>query len=122
MQRKRILIVDDSKSMRCYIRFILKSAGYDITEAVDGYDAIQKLNGTNYNLFIFDLIMPCIDGISLIKRTRTIEKYRFTPIIVVTTESRQCVKIECRQAGATAWIVKPFKSEQLLALTKKILG
>lgn len=116
-----VLIVDDSASIRQMLSFTLKDAGYQVIEAVDGKDALSKINGLNINLVITDLNMPNIDGIELIKQIRNISIYKFIPILMLTTESQNDKKLAGKAAGATGWIVKPFKPEQLLTVIKKVL-
>lgn len=119
---KRILIVDDSASMRQMVSFTLKGAGYEVTEAVDGKDALGKLAGLPFQMIVTDLNMPVMDGIELIRAVRTGAAYKFIPIIMLTTESQESRKQEGKTAGATGWIVKPFKPEQLVAVVKKVIG
>ncbi|MCX5814470.1 MAG: response regulator [Proteobacteria bacterium] len=119
---KRILAVDDSASIRQMVTFTLKGAGYEVVEAVDGKDALSKLNGDPVHMVITDLNMPNLDGIGLVKGLRANPAYKFIPIILLTTESQESKKMEGKQAGATGWIVKPFKPEQLVAVIKKVLG
>ncbi|HBZ36030.1 MAG TPA: two-component system response regulator, partial [Rikenellaceae bacterium] len=104
------------------VSFTLKNAGYEVVEAVDGKDALSKLNGDPIHMVITDLNMPNLDGISLVKNIRSNPAYKFIPIVLLTTESQESKKIEGKQAGATGWIVKPFKPEQLVAVMKKVLG
>jgi len=117
-----ILAVDDSASMRQMVAFTLKSAGHDVTEACDGQDALNKAKGNKFSLVISDVNMPIMDGITLIKELRTLGDYKFTPILMLTTESTGEKKQEGKAAGATGWIVKPFNPEQLLATISKVLG
>lgn len=120
---KTILTVDDSASMRQTIVFTLKEAGYQVIEAVDGKDALQKLAATAaVDLVVTDLNMPNLDGIGLIKEIRAHQKHRFVPIVMLTTESADDRKQQGKAAGATGWIVKPFRGEQLVAVAKKLLG
>jgi two-component system chemotaxis response regulator CheY len=119
---KRIMTVDDSASVRQMVSFTLKGAGYDVIEAVDGKDALSKLNGSPIHMIVTDLNMPNLDGIGLIKGVRANPSHKFIPIILLTTESQESKKIEGKQAGATGWIVKPFKPEQLIGVIKKVLG
>jgi two-component system chemotaxis response regulator CheY len=119
---KKIMTVDDSASVRQMVSFTLKEAGYEVVEASDGMDALNKLNGISVNMIITDLNMPNLDGIGLIKSVRASVQHKFVPIIMLTTESQDGKKLEGKAAGATGWIVKPFKPEQLLAVTKKVLG
>jgi two-component system, chemotaxis family, chemotaxis protein CheY len=120
--KKLIMTVDDSASVRQMIRFTLEDAGYSVVEATDGKDAIAKLQNTSVNLIFTDLNMPFIDGIELIKTLRSSPVHKFVPIIMITTESQSDRKMQGKSAGATGWIVKPFRPEQLLEVTKKILG
>lgn len=117
-----ILAVDDSASMRQMVSFTLKGAGYDVVEAVDGVDALNKAKGRSVNLVITDVNMPNMDGISLIKELRALPNYKFTPMLMLTTESAMEKKQAGKSAGATGWIVKPFNPDQLLATIKKVLG
>ena len=119
---KRIMTVDDSASVRQMVCYTLKSAGYEVVEAVDGHDALSKLNGPPVHMIITDLNMPNLDGIGLIRQVRAGGSHKFVPVIMLTTESQDAKKMEGKQAGATGWIIKPFKPEQLLAVVKKVLG
>ncbi len=119
---KCIMTVDDSVSVRQMVSFTLKNAGYDVVEASDGKDALGKLNGSGVNMIITDLNMPNLDGIGLIRAVRSNDAYKFVPIVMLTTESQDSKKQEGKSAGATGWIVKPFKPEQLLGVIKKVLG
>lgn len=119
---KTILVVDDSVSMRQMVTFTLKGAGFEVVEAGDGKEAVGKLNGgAKPNLVITDLNMPNMDGISLIKEIRGMAAHKFTPVLMLTTESADDKKKEGQAAGATGWIVKPFNPEQMLATIKKVL-
>ena len=118
----KILAVDDSVSIRKSITFILGQEGYDVTEAVDGVDGLNKDEADKFGLVITDINMPNMDGIEFTKKLRQNPKYRFTPIIVLTTENQDSKMQEGKDAGATGWIVKPFSSEKLLAVVKKIVG
>ena len=117
-----ILAVDDSVSMRQMVSFTLKGAGFDVIEAVDGMDALGKAKGKSIDLVLTDVNMPRMDGISLIKELRAQPNFKFTPILMLTTESGVDKKTEGKNAGATGWIVKPFNPDQLLATIKKVLG
>lgn len=119
---KTILTVDDSASMRQTIAFTLRGAGYEVIEAVDGQDAITRLGGASVDLVVTDLNMPNLDGIGLIKAIRQHPKHKFVPIVMLTTESNDDKKSAGKAAGATGWIVKPFRGDQLVAVTKKLLG
>lgn len=119
---KTIMTVDDSASIRQAVSFTLSQAGYDVVQASDGKDAVNKLNGSSVRLVLTDLNMPNLDGIGLIKWIRSQPSYRFLPVIMITTESQDAKKQEGKAAGATGWIVKPFKPEQLIAVVKKVIG
>lgn len=119
---KTIMTVDDSASVRMMVNFTLSQLGFDIVEAVDGKDALKKLSGRSIHMLITDVNMPELDGIGLVKKIRENPSYRFIPIIVLTTESQEEKKKEGKLAGATGWIVKPFKPEQLIAVVRKVLS
>lgn len=118
---RSIMAVDDSASIRQMVNFSLSQAGHTVIEAVDGKDGFAKLDGRKIDMVITDLNMPNLDGIGLIKQIRSVEQYRYIPIIMLTTESQDEKKMEGKAAGATGWIVKPFLPEQLLAVVKKVL-
>lgn len=119
---KLIMTADDSASVRQMVAFTLKQNGYEVIEAVDGQDALQKLGAKKVDMLLTDLNMPKLDGIGLIKGVRASALNKFIPIVMLTTESQDSKKAEGKAAGATGWIVKPFKPEQLLAVVKKVLG
>jgi len=116
-----LLIVDDSASMRQMVSFTLKDAGYDVIAAANGKDALTKLDGAKIAMVITDLNMPEMDGIELIKQLRGKVGFKFTPIVMLTTESQDSKKMAGKQAGASGWIVKPFKPDQLLDTVKKFV-
>ncbi len=118
----KILAVDDSASMRQMVGFTLKGAGHDVLEASDGQEALKVAQGqSGIDLVISDINMPNMDGIALIKELRQLGQYKFTPILMLTTESGSDKKSEGKAAGATGWIVKPFNPEQLLSTISKVL-
>ena len=119
---KKIMTVDDSASVRQMVSFTLQGAGYDVIEAEDGKDALEKIDGTGVHMVLTDLNMPNVDGVELTKALRAKTPYKFITIVLLTTESQASKKQEGKDAGATGWIVKPFKPEQLLAVVKKVLG
>ncbi|MCJ8302605.1 response regulator [Shewanella sp.] len=119
---KKILAVDDSASMRQMVCFTLKTAGFDVTEACNGDEALKVAQQGEYDLVISDVNMPIMDGLTLIRHLRTLPNYKFTPLLMLTTESGTEKKQEGRSAGATGWIVKPFNPDQLLATVRKVLG
>lgn len=118
---KTILIVDDSASVRQVVSIALKQAGYDVIEAIDGMNALAKLDGRKLHLVISDVNMPRLDGIGFLTQMKANPAYRFTPVIMLTTEAGEAKKQEGRAAGAKAWVVKPFQSEQLLAAVAKLV-
>ncbi len=119
---KTILTVDDSASIRQMVTFTLKSAGYEVTEAVDGQDGLDKAKSKSYNLILSDQNMPRMDGITLIKNLRALPQYKTTPILMLTTESGDAMKTAGRAAGATGWLVKPFDPQKLIEVVKKVIG
>lgn len=118
----KILAVDDSSSMRQMVSFTLKGAGYDVVEAVDGQDALNKAKSDQFDLIVTDVNMPVMDGITFIKNLRGEPNYKFTPMLMLTTESAADKKAEGKAAGATGWVVKPFNPDQLINTVKKVLG
>ena len=118
---KTILIVDDSISLRQVVTIALTNAGYEVIEACDGKDALAKLTGQKIHLMISDVNMPNMDGISFLKAVRELPNYRFTPVIMLTTEAGEEKKKEGQTAGARAWVVKPFKPDQLLVAVSKLI-
>lgn len=117
-----ILAVDDSASMRQMVAFTLKGAGHNVTDAQDGKHALDIASKQSFDLVLTDVNMPVMDGLSLTRELRKLGNYRFTPILVLTTEAGPEKKQEGRAAGATGWLVKPFNPDQLLATVKKVLG
>jgi two-component system chemotaxis response regulator CheY len=117
-----ILAVDDSASMRKMVTFTLKSAGYDVEQAVDGVDALTKAQLRPFDCIVTDVNMPNKDGITLIRELRLLPDYKYIPMLLLTTESGIEKKQEGKAAGATGWIVKPFDPDQLLKTLKKVLG
>ena len=117
-----ILAVDDSASMRQMVSFTLKGAGYDVVEAVDGIDALNKAKTKKFDCVVTDVNMPNKDGITLIKDLRALPDYKFIPLLMLTTESGADKKQQGKEAGATGWIVKPFNPEQLLKTIQKVLS
>lgn len=119
---KTVLTVDDSASIRQMVSFTLKSAGYDVVEAVDGMDGLDKARAKSFNLVLTDQNMPKMDGLSLIKSLRGMPSYRAVPILMLTTESSDTMKQQGRSAGATGWLVKPFDPQKLIEVVKKVIG
>ena len=119
---KTVLSVDDSASMRQMVRLTLADSGHEVIEACDGRDALTKAQQGPVNMVLTDLNMPNMDGLSLIRELRKLPSYKGVPIVFLTTESDEGKRAEAKAAGATAWIVKPFKQDQLLGVVKKVLG
>ena len=118
---KTILVVDDSSSMRQVVGMALKGGGYDVIEACDGKDALTKLSGQKIHLVISDVNMPNMDGITFVRELKKIAAYKFMPVIMLTTEGSDEKKKAGQEAGAKAWVVKPFQPQQLLAVVTKLL-
>jgi two-component system chemotaxis response regulator CheY len=118
---KKILTVDDSASIRQMVSFTLTKMGYDVAEAVDGRDGLDKSGKQKFDLVITDLNMPNMDGIQMITAIRKLPGYGFTPVLMLTTESQAEKKDAGRKAGATGWIVKPFNADQLIAVVQKLV-
>ena len=118
---KTILAVDDSVSIRQLVGHTLRTAGFNVIEASDGQDPLDKLK-TPVDLVLTDLNMPRVDGLALTKAIRASAAHRYTPVLLLTTESEPGRKLEGKNAGATGWLVKPFQPEQLLATIRKVLG
>lgn len=117
---KKIMTVDDSRTMREMVSFTLKSAGYDLVEAEDGQAALNLLKTQKVDLVITDLNMPVMDGLTLIRNLRTLPEYKFTPILMLTTEGDASKKEEGKSAGASGWIVKPFNPEKLVQVVQRL--
>lgn len=116
-----ILAVDDSASMRQMVRYTLESAGYTVVQAADGVEALELAQTRGADLVLTDVNMPRMDGLTLVRELRALDTYKFTPMLVLTTESGQDIKKRGKEAGATGWIVKPFHPEQLLATIAKVI-
>lgn len=119
---KTILAVDDSPSIRNMVSFTLKSAGYEVVEAVDGQDGLDKAKAKSVNLILTDQNMPRMDGLTLVKSLRALPQYKAAPILMLTTESSDEMKAKGKAAGATGWLVKPFDPPKLLEVVKKVIG
>lgn len=118
---RTILIAEDSASMRQLISFTLTGAGFEVIESEDGKDALSKVNGSKVDMVISDLNMPNMDGIELLKQLRTNANFKFTPIVMLTTESLSSKVVEAKMAGISGWIIKPFDPEKLIETVKKFL-
>ena len=121
MAEKRILTVDDSESVRSLVSSALRRAGFDVVEAVDGADALDKVDG-GFDMVITDINMPNIGGIELLELLRERPDTRFTPVIVLTTESQKNLRDKALAAGASGWVVKPFEPASLVAVVRRFLG
>jgi len=120
---KNILCVDDSPSIRQIVKVCLEGEGFNVLEAVDGLDALDKVKGnSNINLFVVDVNMPNMDGITFVKELRKIEGFGDTPVIILTTESLASKKVEGKEAGANGWIVKPFDPPQFIKVITRLVG
>jgi two-component system chemotaxis response regulator CheY len=125
MSEKYVLVVDDSATLRVSVNYTLKEAGFDAINAVNGKDGLDKLQqamneGKHVAMIISDINMPVMDGITFIKEVKK-TPFKYTPILVLTTESQEDKKMEGKKAGASGWLVKPFKPEQLINVTKKFV-
>jgi len=118
---KSILVVDDSASLRQVVAIALKKEGYDVIEASDGQDALDKLTGGKIHLVVSDVNMPRMDGITFVKEMKKRPEYKFVPVIMLTTESGDDMKMAGKEAGVRAWVVKPFKPEQMLSAVSKLI-
>lgn len=118
---KTIMIVDDSASIRQVVSIALKGAGYDVIEAVDGKDALNKLTGQKINLIITDVNMPNMDGITFVTEAKKLAAYKFTPMMMLTTEAADDKKQAGKAAGAKAWLTKPFQAPTLLDAVSKLV-
>ncbi|MDO8787760.1 MAG: response regulator [Sulfuritalea sp.] len=119
---KTILAVDDSASIRQMVAFILRSSGYEVIEAVDGMDGLEKAKARSFNLILTDQNMPRMDGLTLVRTLRALTQYSTTPILILTTESSAAMKAQGRAAGATGWLVKPFDPLKLVEVVRTIIG
>jgi two-component system chemotaxis response regulator CheY len=118
---KTIMVVDDSSSVRQVLSIALKGAGYDVLEGFDGQDALTKLSGQKVHLIISDVNMPNMDGITFVTELKKLPAYKFTPVVMLTTENQDAKKQAGQAAGAKAWMVKPFQPAQLLAVVAKLV-
>lgn len=119
---KSILVVDDSASIRSMVSFTLKGAGYEVIEAVDGVDALNKAKARAMNLVLTDQNMPRMDGLTLVRSLRQLPAYQSAPILILTTEAGAEMKSQGKAAGATGWLVKPFDPARLIEVVHKLLG
>ena len=120
--KTRVMTVDDSASVRMMIKYSLQRAGYDVLEAMDGVDALEKLAGNVIHAMVVDVNMPRMDGIEFVKNVRAIPDHRKTPVLMLTTEQAKSRVEEGRSAGANGWMVKPFSSEELIHILRKVMS
>ena len=118
---RKVLVIDDSEMMRQMVSFTLREANFEVVEAVNGQDGLQKIEGEKLDLILTDLNMPVMDGISFIRNARALAATRYTPILMLTTESQAEKKAAGKAAGATGWLVKPFDPPKLLSVIAKVL-
>jgi two-component system, chemotaxis family, chemotaxis protein CheY len=118
---KTILVVDDSSSLRTAVRIALAGAGYEVVEADDGRNALTKLDGRKFHLVISDVNMPNLDGFGFVTAMKQMPAYKYTPVVMLTTEAGENKKAQGKAAGAKAWIVKPFLPPQLLDVVSKLV-
>jgi two-component system chemotaxis response regulator CheY len=119
---KTILAVDDSGSIRQMVAFSLKAAGYEVVQAVDGQDGLNKAKERTVDLVLTDQNMPIMDGLTLIKNLRELGSYQKVPILMLTTESSDEMKAKGKAAGANGWLVKPFDPKRLIEVVQKVIG
>ena len=119
---KIILCVDDSTSIRQMVSFTLKGAGYEVREAVDGQEGLDKAKMKTVDMVLTDQNMPRMDGLTMIKNLRAMPNYKNVPILMLTTESGDAMKQQGKAVGATGWLVKPFDPAKLLEVMKKVVG
>ncbi|HUL93830.1 MAG TPA: response regulator [Burkholderiales bacterium] len=122
MGAKKVLAVDDSRSLREMVSFTLRGAGFEVREAGNGQEALDIARRETFSLVLTDQNMPLMDGLTLVRSLRSLPAYRTAPILMLTTESGDDMKQKGRAAGATGWIVKPFNPERLVEIVRKVTG
>jgi two-component system chemotaxis response regulator CheY len=118
---KTVMTIDDSASVRKMVSYTLKGVGYEVVEAADGFEALDKLGETEVNVLVVDVNMPRMGGLEFVRKVREIPSHVSTPVIMLTTESAEDSIEEGKAAGASAWMVKPFSPEQLVEVVRKVL-
>ena len=121
MTGKKILVVDDSSSIRELLKITLEAENYQVTLGIDGLDALKYLDGRRFDLIITDLHMPNMNGLELISEVRKKEPYKYVPILFLTTETKADLKLQAKKEGATGWLTKPFDSDKLKRTVKRVL-
>ncbi len=119
---KIALVVDDSKTMRDLNSATLESMGFEVMSAVDGKHALEVLGDKDVKVITTDYNMPNMNGVDLVKALRASSKYKFTPILLISSESDEKIKMQAKESGATGWIKKPFEKNTLIAAVSKICG
>ncbi len=117
---KTALIVDDSGVFLRMLESTLWALDYEVTEASDGQEALEKARLQHFDLVLTDQNMPRMDGVELIKGLRTLLSYRNVPILMITTETSDELKAQAKEAGATGWLHKPTNPGKLLEILSKI--
>ena len=117
---KTILVIDDSKSARFAVKLTLTGEGFQVLEAEHGKAALELLDGREINLVICDVNMPVMGGIDFVKAVKELKSYKFLPILMLTTESLEATKLKGKEAGAKAWMVKPFTPKQIINAVHKL--
>lgn len=117
---KTVMVIDDSRSLRQLVNQTLTRAGYTVIEACDGVDALERLAGAKVHVMVCDVNMPRMDGLTFVRRVKTLEQHKFTPIVILTTEGAEALMKEGKAAGAKGWMVKPFSPEQLLNIVQRL--
>ena len=117
---RTVLVVDDSSSFRTVVKLALQKSGYEVIEAQDGRDALAKLEGRRINLVVCDINMPQMDGLTFVREMKGRDSHKFTPVIMLTTETQAAKKEEARAAGAKGWLTKPFQTAQLIEAVNKL--
>jgi two-component system chemotaxis response regulator CheY len=117
---KSVLVVDDSGSFRTVVNLTLKQACYEVTEAKDGQEAVEKIQAGKFNLVICDLNMPNLDGLAFTRKIKAMPAHKFTPVLMLSTETQEGKKAEGKAAGVSAWLSKPFQPSRLLYAVQAI--
>lgn len=119
---RHILIVDDSKTVRNLVAFIMKKEGYKVTTAEDGLDGLEKLYSNSIDLIISDVNMPRMDGFTFIKTVREQDAYKDTPIVILSTEGQEKDIQQGMNLGANLYLVKPAQPDKMVRNVKMLLG